>query len=227
MLRSNYSRELPNGLSTEITIGPGKKRRSILSLFGGCEAFALSTLSQALLFQDILKPRDKQLRALRMTHGLGAGTFTVRGYWMAYHRDRSFPALDTQTFCPGFVGAVCGAETLRLSEVTGVSLAGAGQVIMWDKWETQLRFSSWLFVLQEYMENAKRSDPSLGNLLEQARFRTPMHFTDLEGCLCFMSRLVTMFREPQASMKWLNAAKAIGSNIHESKAMELFEMVHL
>lgn len=220
LLKTRYGRVLPRGVSTEIATG--RRHQSILSLFGNDLAFALSALSQALLFRDILKPQDSDLRRLRTLHGLGAGTFTVRGYWMAYNRDRTLPALDTRTFCPGFTGAMIGAETVKLEEATGISV-DLGKTISWDRWETQIRFSAWLYALQQHVETTAKQDGSLRDLLKRAVFQTPLHFTELEATLCFMGRLATMFQEPQGSMKWLNAAKAIGNNMPKAKMVELFQ----
>eukprot|EP00811_Abedinium_folium_P001876 NODE_11719_length_1269_cov_2.602452.p1 GENE.NODE_11719_length_1269_cov_2.602452~~NODE_11719_length_1269_cov_2.602452.p1 ORF type:complete len:287 (-),score=74.69 NODE_11719_length_1269_cov_2.602452:97-957(-) len=222
LLRTRYQRQLPHGVQTKISTNRVGSRRRILELFDGDEAFALSALSQTLLFRDILKPQEPSVCALRWHHGLGAGTFTVRGYWMAYHRNRSLPALDTATFCPGFVGALHGADALRLEEFTGVSLGGAGKTIAWDRYETQLRFTVWLYALRQYVERARRRDGALQTLMDRANFRMPMHFSELEASLCFMSRLVTMFEEPEGTGRWLGAARAIGNNISRRKLATLF-----
>lgn len=225
MLAAKYQRELPQGVRTEIDIGRPKKTRSILDMFGGDEAFALSALSQALLFRDIVSPKEPHFKSLRWQHGLGAGTFTIRGFWLAYHRLRTFKAIDTETFCPAFVGALAGAIAIRLPDFTGVALSGAGKTIQWDRWETQVRFASWTWALQQYMRASER-EPGLRRLLRSSGFRSPLHATELEAHLCFLSRLATMYRHRPESQKWRNAAKAIGANLAASKVRELFTMRH-
>lgn len=229
MLSAKYSRELPHGVNTEIKIGKCGKRakmRSILRMFGGEEAYALSVLSQALLFRDVIDPKDKHLKSLRVRHGLGAGTFTIRGFWLAYHRLATFESIDTETFCPAFVGALAGAIAIGLPGFTGVDLAGGGKNISWDRWETQVRFASWTYALQKYMKSSEQ-DPGLRRLLKRSGFKSPLHATELEAHLCFLSRLATMYRHSPESQKWRNAAKAIGGNLEPSMVRELFTMRRL
>lgn len=222
MLKSKYQKDLPEGALTKISVGFGNPKKTIVDLFGGDEKFALSTLSQALLFREIMSPKDDGLKNIRKRYGLGAGTFTVRGFWLAYHRSKTFPAIDTQTFCPGFVGAVGGAESIGLGKFVKIKLAGDRTTISWDRWETQIRFAAWLYSLQQYMVAAEKENPCLRDLLKRSGFKSPMHFTELEAHLCFCKRLVTMFMEDKGSKKWSNAAKAIGSNLPPAEVKELF-----
>eukprot|EP00927_Polykrikos_kofoidii_P078966 TRINITY_DN75768_c0_g1_i1.p1 TRINITY_DN75768_c0_g1~~TRINITY_DN75768_c0_g1_i1.p1 ORF type:complete len:550 (+),score=83.74 TRINITY_DN75768_c0_g1_i1:59-1708(+) len=225
MLRERYPRQLPHGIETEIIVSPppDSRRRRIVDLFGGDAAYAHSALSQALLFADFLKPVLKEDQKLRK-HALGAGPFTVRGFWMAYHRDRKFPALDTRTFCPGFVGALKGAEAVQVRKATGVWLSVAPKgSIMWASWETQVRFGAWLYTLQQHAERARTCDADFASALAAAGVKPPMHCSDVEACLCFMSRLVTMFTEERSSATWQAASRGIGDNMPKSLLKRLFQ----
>mmetsp|Transcript_34192 Transcript_34192/g.72803 ORF Transcript_34192/g.72803 Transcript_34192/m.72803 type:complete len:469 (+) Transcript_34192:94-1500(+) len=224
MLETRFSKELPEGINTKLPVGPGRSRK-IVDLFGGDVDYALSAVSQAFLFSEMLRPSLREHRTLRQ-HGLGAGCFTVRGFWMAYHRNnKTFPCLDTATFCPGFVGALKGAAAVKVAQFTGVNLSGKGAdaSISWNSWKTQLRFGCWLTALQRHTNEAAKEDPSFRQAVKAAGLMLPLHCSDVEADLCFMSRLVTMFREPEGSAMWQSASRGIGSNLPQKLVSELFK----
>jgi len=222
MIQRNYAKELPHGIRTKVTIRPGKQQH-IVNLFGGDESYALSALSQALLFADILRPKNPHYHRLKREHGLGAGTFTVRGYWMAFQRDRTFKTIDTRTFCPGFTGALRGAQATKLQKATGVAISVTDKgTIRWETWQTQIRFAAWLYALQQHLECARKQEPHLGKMLSQAGADPPLHCTELEATLCFSSRLVTMFENPRQSQAFYSAATAIGENLPDKVLRKLY-----
>eukprot|EP00929_Paragymnodinium_shiwhaense_P122658 TRINITY_DN95602_c0_g1_i1.p1 TRINITY_DN95602_c0_g1~~TRINITY_DN95602_c0_g1_i1.p1 ORF type:complete len:450 (-),score=118.47 TRINITY_DN95602_c0_g1_i1:45-1394(-) len=218
MLTERYSRKLPEGVRTKIDLGTGREKR-IVQLFGGDEVFALSAVSQALLFADLVRPADHEYRKLKTEHGLGAGCFTIRGYWMAFQRDRSFKAIDTRTFCPGFVGALKGAMQSQLTRATGIVVNREDN---WNSFETQIRFGGWLYALQQHMNETVKKDRRLGRLLKEAGSPLPLHMTELEATLCFSSRLGTMLSHPRHSMQFHSAANAIGENLSDEILNKLF-----
>lgn len=225
MLESRFPKQLPHGVRTEIDVAPGGRRRRILDMFSGDVAYATSALSQALLFAEMLKPTQQEHKQLRR-HGLGAGTFTVRGFWMAYHRDRTFKSLDTATFCPGFTGALKGAEAVKVAKFTGVQLSCAEKgSINWGSWQCQLRFGAWLHALQRHLSAAAASsdEGGLARAMRASGVEPRLHCSEVEAGLCFMSRLVTMFEEPEGSQAWQAASRGIGSNLPASLMATLFK----
>merc|ERR1712079_907107 len=99
-----------------------------------------------------MKPADKQYRKLRRTNGWGAGPFVLRGLWMDVQKNkelsRNFPQLDSKTFCPGFTGALAGADACNLEKETGIKLNPVSSTPNWSSWDVQVRFSAWMHALQ-------------------------------------------------------------------------------
>eukprot|EP00747_Dinoflagellata_sp_TGD_P068490 gnl/TRDRNA2_/TRDRNA2_155734_c0_seq1.p1 gnl/TRDRNA2_/TRDRNA2_155734_c0~~gnl/TRDRNA2_/TRDRNA2_155734_c0_seq1.p1 ORF type:complete len:495 (+),score=90.87 gnl/TRDRNA2_/TRDRNA2_155734_c0_seq1:60-1544(+) len=222
LLETRYKKKLQDGINSKLLVGAGNERR-IVDLFGGDEKHALSMLSQALLFADILNPADPKYRELRQVHGSGAGPFVVRGIWMDLHRMPSaFPAIDTRTFCPGFVGALNGAEACKLSEATGVDFDD-WKSTPWGRFDAQVRFSAWLFALQRHVDTTASKRPELRKIAKAAGADLPLHCSELEASLCFMSRLVKMFEHPYGSQAWQAASRALGQGISKKKFAELFK----
>lgn len=203
---SRFAAQFPKGIQTGLVPRLGAPPVPIVELFGGDEAYTRSVLSQALLFQEMLRPTDKEKRRLRERDGWGVGPFTVRGLWMEHNKfptlNRSFPCFDTSTFCPGFVGALGGIKACDLERRTGVSLTTTRKgTIAWSKWHTQVRFAAWLHSLQA-------SNPSFN-----------MHCTEAEATLCFFLRYFKM-RRSGAGQEFGSAARAIGLN-HDPKVVKM------
>jgi hypothetical protein len=151
-LRLKYPKALPEGVHTTLRISstPGLPReKKILDLFGGDVKKATSALSQAFLFAEMLRPSDPEQRKLRKKFGWGAGPFVVRGFWMDFQKSplmaKSLPQFDTESFCPGFTGALAGAADCQLEQATGISLnPGNKSAPNWTSWQVQVRFTAWL-----------------------------------------------------------------------------------
>merc|ERR1712151_1480105 len=159
-----------------------------------------------------MKPADREQRKLRRTHGWGAGPFVLRGLWMGVQKKpalmKNFPQLDSGTFCPGFTGALGGADACKLKETTGISLnPGSASAPNWSSWEVQVRFTAWMHALQ--VAQPKGSGPKL-------------HSTELEACLCFFLRYKTMKAHAPGSREYVAASNAIGSNIAPATMRKIF-----
>lgn len=206
-----FARKLPEGIHTKLRVNKNKVA-PIVDLFGGDSKKAYSVLSQALLFAEIMKPSDKCQLKLRRTKGWGAGPFVVRGLWMDVQKDRNvlknFPQLDSETFCPGFTGALGGASACNLEKSTGISLnPGSSSAPNWSSWEVQVRFTAWMHALQ--VAQPKGSGPKL-------------HSTELEACLCFFLRYKVMKTHAPGSREYVAASNAIGSNIAPAAMKKIF-----
>lgn len=199
---------IAEGIQTKIVPHSGARAVRIVDLFGGNAAYARSAISQALLFQEILKPTDPENRRIRTKYGWGVGPFTVRGLWMECNRFptlcKSFPQFDTATFCPGFVGALGGIHACNLEKSTGVSLnAGKAASVNWASWNVQVRFGAWMYALQ----SAKPGS---------------IHCTELEATLCFFLRYARMRGSDPHSMVYQSAARAIGQNLDSRVVASIF-----
>lgn len=121
---------------------------------------------------------------------------------------KNFPQLDSETFCPGFTGALGGAAACNLEESTGISLKpGFSSAPNWSLWEVQVRFNAWMHSLQA--AQPKGSGPKL-------------HSTELEGSLCFFLRYKAMKMHPPGSREYVAASNAIGSNIPPATMKKIF-----
>lgn len=212
--RKNFAKLLPEGIGTKIVPRSGAKAVRIVDLFGGSAAYASSVISQALLFQEMLKPSDPDQRGIRIKYGWGVGPFTVRGLWMECNKypplEKNFPQIDSATFCPGFVGALGGIKACNLEETTGVSLtARKGGTVNWSKWDVQVRFAAWLYDLQ-----SRRPDRDL-------------HCTELEATLCFFLRYAKMRASDPKSMQYQMAARAIGANLDAKVIASIYDKRHI
>lgn len=206
-----FARKLPDGIDTMLRVNE-ERCVPIVDLFDGDRKKAHSVVSQALLFAEIMNPADKAQRRLRKEKGWGAGPFVVRGLWMDVQKERSmlqnFPQLDSETFCPGFTGALGGAAACNLQESTGISLnPGSSSAPNWSSWEVQVRFTAWMHFLQA--AQPKGSGPKL-------------HSTELEACLCFFLRYKTMKEHTPGSREYVAASNAIGSNITPATTKKIF-----
>lgn len=206
-----FARKLPDGIRTKIQVSKDR-RVPIIDLFDGDEKKAYSVVSQALLFAEMLKPADKNQRKLRKINGWGAGPFVLRGLWMDVQKDNSmlknFPQLDSETFCPGFTGALGGAAACNLEKSTGIALNPRGpSAPNWSSWDAQVRFTAWMHALQR--AQPKGSGPKL-------------HCTELEGCLCFFLRFKVMKTHPEGSREYEAASRAIGLNMAPATMRKIF-----
>jgi len=206
-----FARKLPEGIRTKIRVSK-ERCVPIEELFDGDARKTYSVVSQALLFSEMLKPTDKEQRKLRIKSGWGAGPFVLRGLWMDVQRDkallRNFPQLDTVTFCPGFTGALAGADACNLTESTGIKLnPGSRSAPNWSSWDVQVRFNAWMHALQV-------SQPT-GNGLR-------LHSSELEGCLCFFLRYKTMKTHDKGSREYEAASRAIGFNCAAPTMKKIF-----
>mmetsp|Transcript_4643 Transcript_4643/g.10905 ORF Transcript_4643/g.10905 Transcript_4643/m.10905 type:complete len:451 (-) Transcript_4643:83-1435(-) len=204
-----FAGHFADGIKTRIVPRRGAKALPLIDLFGGDEAYTRSVISQALLFQELLKPSDLRQRAIRNKYGWGVGPFTIRGLWMEFNKFpslcRSFPPFDTSTFCPGFVGALGGIRSCNLEAITGVSLTVArGGSVNWTKWDVQVRFAAWMYSL-------KQSKPN-----------RDLHCTEAEATLCFFLRYMKMRGSDPKSQQHQAAARAIGKNLERSVMASLF-----
>jgi len=196
-----FARKFPDGIQTKIRVSQ-EHWVPIVELFDGDAKKTYSVVSQALLFSEMLKPTDKEQRKLKIKSGWGAGPFVLRGLWMDVQRDkallRNFPQLDTMTFCPGFTGALGGAEACNLTEFTGIKLnPGSQSAPNWSSWDVQVRFNAWMHALQV-------SQPKGSGLR--------LHSSELEASLCFFLRYKIMKTHNKGSREYEAASRAIGCN---------------
>jgi len=212
LLQENrFARKFPEGIRTKIRVNR-ERWVPIEELFDGDARKTYSVVSQALLFSEMLKPTDEEQRKLRIKNGWGIGPFVLRGLWMDVQRDkallRSFPQLDTATFCPGFTGALGGAEACNLTESTGIQLnPGLRSAPNWSAWDVQVRFNAWMHALR--VSQPKGSGPRL-------------HSSELEGCLCFFLRYKTMKAHCKGSREYEAASRAIGCNFAAPTMKKIF-----
>merc|ERR1712183_141992 len=112
------------------------------------------------------------------------------------------------------VGALKGAKSVRVESFTGVKLSvSARGSIAWGSWQTQLRFGAWLYALQQHVSQAAHADRTFATALKRSGLDLPMHCSEIEADLCFMSRLVQMFENPEGSQLWQSASRGIGCNL--------------